>query len=137
MRLSRSSLAIAAVLALFFAVVLVVPHGSRKAPAFDGARLVTALQGYVRDLVARGEPVPPSIALESLVRSGHLQPADLQPFEGARVVVHTDADENRPQSLLMEAWMPDGSVLVVLSDGSVQSMSRKRFEESQKQPGPP
>ncbi len=137
MRLSRSSLAVPAALALLFGAVLVVQRGSGKAPRFDGGRFVTGLQAYVRDLAARGEPVPPSIALESLVGSGHLQPADLQPFEDARVVVHTDADESRPQSLLMEAWMPDGSVLAVLSDGSVQSMSRKRFAEYQKQPGQP
>jgi hypothetical protein len=128
---------IAAVALLFVALVLFIQARHGQEHAVDGGRLMTALAEYAREVRSRGEPLPASITMETLVRSGHLRPEDAKPFDGAELTFYADADETRPQSVLAVARMPDGTVLAVMADGSVQGFARSRWEEYSKSLGQP
>ncbi len=120
---------LAALLVGVVAVVLYIEFGSRQQASVNGDRLVAALAQYAKDLRSHGQPLPSSVTLDTLVGSGYLQPEDAKPFAGVNVIFHSDASEAYPQSILMQAHMPDGTVLAVLADGSVQALTRERFEE--------
>jgi hypothetical protein len=98
---------------------------------------MTALAEYRRDCQTRGEPVPSSVTLDALVRSGHLRREDTKAFEGVTVVFHSDADETQPQSILAAARMPDGTWNVVMGDGSVQQLTPARYNEIRRNSGQP
>lgn len=129
-----SGIALATVLVAGFVIVAFAP-AFRPSPAVNVQRVMTALELHKRDYRARGEPAPPTVTLAELIAAGHLAEADARSFQGASVVFHHDADENRPQSVLGEARLPDGSTLVVLADGSVQQIPSARARETQAQSG--
>jgi hypothetical protein len=139
MRLSRFSLATIGVIGVaLVALLMFAAIGYRQGPVVDGDRLAKALSEYVRDIRKGGKPLPSSITLDLLVRSGHLRAEDAKPFEGVTVVFHPEATETQPQSMLVEAWMPDGSLVALNGDGSVQQYSPRRYQEyrqSISQPG--
>jgi hypothetical protein len=64
-----------------------------------------------------------------LLQAGYLTPEDAKPFGDAKVIFYATADTSKPDSILIEARMPDGSVQVVLADGSVHQYSQSRLEE--------
>ena len=132
-RIRRLTLAIlAALVAGVVAVVAFIQLGYRQPGLVNGDRLVAALAQYAKDLRSHGQPLPSSVTLDTLIGSGYLRPEDAKPFEGVSVIFHSDAKEAYPQSILVEAHMPDGLVLVVLADGSVQALTPERFEEFRK-----
>ena len=126
---------IAALVLVGVGVVVFLPFRYRQQSLVNGDRFTTALAQYVKDLRSHGQPLPPSITLDALVQSGYLQLEDAKPFEGVTVIFHSDANESHPQSLLVEAHMPDGFVLAVLADGSVQGFTPERFEAFRKNTG--
>ncbi|HMO65026.1 MAG TPA: hypothetical protein PKE47_07365 [Verrucomicrobiota bacterium] len=103
----------------------------RGGPAVDASRLTTAVELHARELQARGRPVPATVTLEELIEAGHLTRADAQAFQGARVVFHPGVTETMPQQVLCEAHLPDGTILAVFGDGSVQQMTPARQGEVQ------
>jgi len=123
---------IGATAVLLIALVFVIQARYRQSRLLDAGRLAGALTQYARDVRSRGEPLPASVTLDALVRSGHLRPEDAKPFEGVKVIFHADADESHPRSLLVEAHMRDGFVLAGMADGSVQGFSPHMFEEFRK-----
>jgi hypothetical protein len=126
----RIGLGIVAAIALVgVALVILFKTVRGQAHPVDGARLVAALAHYCQDVRKRGEPLPPTVALNALIQMGYLQPDDAKAFEGAKVIFNTQADEKHPQTPLMEARMPDGQVLVLLADGSVQTSARSSLEQ--------
>jgi len=126
----RYSLAGGGIIAAVLLVLLIYAmSGPRKASVVTGDRMVRALREYVVECRSRGVPVPPTVTLRSLVRLGHLRSEEARAFEGVELVFHTDADATRPNMILAEARMPDGSFLVLLGDGSVQQLSQERYDE--------
>jgi hypothetical protein len=96
----------------------------------NGTRLADALARYSRDIAKQGQGIPVSVTLETLLQAGYLTPEDAKPFGDAKVIFYATADTSKPDSILVEARMPDGSVQVVLADGSVQQYSQSRLEEA-------
>jgi hypothetical protein len=86
----------------------------------DGPRLITASRAYRQWLEAQGQPVPPVVRLEDLVKRGYLRPEDIQAFVGLRVAISLAADDAQPQEVLVCAQFPNGEEIVTLADGSVQ-----------------
>jgi hypothetical protein len=91
----------------------------------DGTRLITAARAYRQSLEAQGQPVPPMVRLEDLVRRGYLRPEDIQAFGGLRVTISLAADDTQPQEVLVCAQFPNGDEVVTLADGSVQRVHPK------------
>jgi hypothetical protein len=120
---------IAAVVVMLNIAVILVSLSPKPSPAVNGGQLAKALAQYVRDRHSHGDPVPKSVKLETLRRLGYLEANDVTCFEGADVIFYADADDSNPQSPLVEARMPDGQVLAVLADGSVQQFSRSKWAE--------
>ena len=92
----------------------------------SGVRLVAALSEWGRGFRARGVPLPATVSLDDLIRLGHLKREDARSFDGASLTFHTDVDETKPQGVLIEARMTDGTWLAILGDGSVQQFTPKR-----------
>jgi hypothetical protein len=91
----------------------------------DGAKLIAAAEAYARDLRAHGQAMPESVELHDLLAKGWLQADDVKGFAGMEVTISLTVDESHPQDVMMRVRMQDGSEVVTLADGSVQSVARK------------
>ena len=126
---------------IVFVVVLVVAvsaYWERKQTPFQNApKLISALQAFSRDQEAAGRRLPPEVSVEDLLRGGYLTTNDVRAFEGMEVAFSTQVDESHPQMILARARMPDGQFICALADGSVQGVSRERYEELRTNLGQP
>lgn len=102
---------------------------NRKLPVFtDAPMLISAVQSFSRDLIKRGQPLPPTVSLKELVSGGYVASNVLNAFEGVEVMLSLNASDAVPQSVLMWARFPDGSANALLGDGSVQQVSSGRLK---------
>jgi hypothetical protein len=121
----------AGIVALVALVLIASAYWERRQTPFRNLPgLITALQAYVRDQTTSGRRLPAEIPLSELVRGGYLTTNDMRAFEGMDVAFSTRVDDSQPQGILARARMPDGQFLCVLADGSVQQLSRSRYEEA-------
>ena len=114
--------------AISMAVVLcmaITTCGQRKQPVLRNApRLILAINAFSHDCTARGKTLPGVVSLRELVSGGYISSADVSAFDGMDVTISLNANESDPQTILMRARLPDGSVTALMSDGSVQSLRR-------------
>lgn len=100
----------------------------KSQPSFRGGLdLVAAAQAYSRDLEERGQPLPASVSLEDLIEAGYLTSHDARAFDGIEVQVSLEpavTNETYPQSILIQARMPDGTRVVLRADGSVHALPK-------------
>ena len=139
MRIRRLLVIACAGIALVVVLVLIVSaYWERKQTALHNAsKLISALQAFSHDQAAAGRRLPPEISLPELLRGGYLTTNDVRAFEGMEVTFSTQADESHPQMILARARMPDGQFICALADGSVQGVSRERYEELRSNLGQP
>ena len=98
---------------------------TRPAPGkVDGQKIMTALQSYTADLRAHGQAMPATVSLHDLISKGWLKPEDVSGFSGMEVTISLIASESNPQDVMMRVRMQDGSEIVGMADGSVQSVRR-------------
>jgi hypothetical protein len=131
-QIRKSRLVVGVVLGIICLCVvwIVATNPAGQAPqTVNGERLADALARYSRDIAKQGQGIPVSVSLETLLQAGYLTPEDAKPFGDAKVIFYATADTSKPDSILIEARMPDGSVQVVLADGSVHQYSQSRLEE--------
>jgi hypothetical protein len=133
----RPGRVILASLGVLLAVAIVLGTRSPQNPVVNGQKLATALAQYARDCRSRGQTLPPTIPMQTLVAQGYLDPGDTKALNGIELVFHTDVDSSRPTSVLAEANTPDGQIQAVLADGSVQQFSKERWAEYQAQQNGP
>ena len=133
----RSAAIAGGLLVLFLGLLLAIEWSSRRSGTIDGARLTAALARYAQDRRTLGEVPGPSVTMESLVQKGYLTPQDVKPFQGATVSFFAETGDADPQGVLVEARMPDGMVVAVLGDGSVQQFTPRRWEEHRGRIGQP
>jgi len=79
---------------------------------------------FSRDLIACGQPLPPTVSLRELVSGAYIAAGDLRAFDGMDVPISLTAGEARPREILIRVRMPDGRVAALLADGSVQGLRR-------------
>jgi hypothetical protein len=91
---------------------------------FDGAKLTTAIDAYCRDAKEHNNNLPSSISLQELIAKGFLKREDVSAFDGMKVTVYLTVDDTNPQAVLMRAQLSDGSQIVALADGSVQTVAK-------------
>src|SRR5262249_8774985 len=91
----------------------------------DTAKLITAIQAFSRDHAARGQQLPSTVSLRELVVGHYLGAADVRAFDGMEVSFSLTADESRPQQIMIEARLPDGTRIATLADGSATQLPRK------------
>jgi hypothetical protein len=118
-------------LALVVIVVLATSaYWDRKQRPFQNApRLISALQALSRDQAAGGRRLPPEVSLHDLLRGGYLTARDVAAFEGMDVTFSTQADDTHPQMVLARARTRDGQYICLLADGSVQQLSKQKYEQ--------
>ncbi len=128
---------IVAVLSVLALIAILFEGRPKPTPLINGEPLAKAMARYTTDLHRRGEPLPRTITLDTLVTHGYLSTEDVRPLQGIALTFHTDAVDTNPQMILVEARMPDGQVQAVLADGSVQQFSPRRWAEAQRDVGQP
>ena len=95
---------------------------TRPAPArVDAPKIMAAAQSYAHDLRAHGQVVPATVSLHDLIANALLRPEDVSGFSGMEVSISLTVTEANPQDVLMRVRMPDGSEILAMADGSVQS----------------
>ena len=87
-------------------------------------KLSVAMRSYSHDQVSRGRPLPSSVTLQDLVGGGYVSADEVRDLGGADVTFYPAISESDPQAVLVRVRMPNGSQMVALADGSVQSVSR-------------
>ncbi len=124
MKLKRILVAAGSALALMVGTVLVCEmYWSSPSGHVNGVKVSSAAREYVRQLKSAGVTPPPKVDLKELIARGLLKPADVSAFEGMDVTVSLSEDARADQAL-MSARMPDGTMVVLLGDGSVQQRTR-------------
>ncbi len=109
----------------------------KQTPFQNGPKLTEALQAFLRDHEAVGRRLPPEISLQDLLQRGYLTTNDVRALEGMDVSFSTRADERHPQAILARARMPDGRLICLLADGSIQQLSRESYEQQRTNLGQP
>jgi hypothetical protein len=87
----------------------------------DAGKITAAIHAYSSELKSENQPLPPTISLQELIAKGFLKHEDVAAFDGWNVTVST-TDEADPQAILMTAQSSDGHKIIVVADGSVQSV---------------
>jgi len=121
--------------ALGMALVAFTACSERKQVFKDLPGLISAVQGFSQDLAKQGLPLPSSVSLGELVSRGYISTNSVQAFEGLEARIWLSVNPAEPQSVLMSARLPDGSVNAALADGSVQQFSVQGFVAHLKKTG--
>jgi hypothetical protein len=100
-------------------------YWERKQPVFqDASKLVTTLRAFSRDRFVHGMKIPSSVSLSDLVAGGYLTTNEVRAFEGIEVTISTSSNDTNSQNVLIHARLPDGTVVALLGDGSVQQIRK-------------
>jgi len=105
-------------------VVLVV-FGDKPKAVVDADQVLAAVTNFC----AANRPLPKTVTFSQLIAQGYLDSNVLEKFGATEVTVFLDADETHPSMFLMDALMPDGTHTTLLSDGSVQGLTKSRFQQ--------
>jgi hypothetical protein len=122
-----------AVAAIGFALVLIViglasTYWERKESRFQNMpALMSALQRFCSDQARRGT-LPPEVSLQDLIKGGYLTSNDVRAFDGMTVTFSTHAADADPDTILARAIQPNGQVVCLMVDGSVQQFSPQRYK---------
>ena len=71
--------------------------------------------------------------MRELADRGYIESDAVQAFDGIDLVISLTPDQSRPQKVLIGARLPDGTITVLLGDGSAQQVSPRAYEEYRKQ----
>jgi hypothetical protein len=131
-------LGVLGVLVIAYAFWVVVPNLrhrseilrlSKALQSLSRDRIASAMQAFMRDRRTTNGVVSPSISLEELVSGNYLRADEAEPFGGAHVTLFSGADDTHPQMVLAAARFSDDQVVALLSDGSVQQLTRARYRD--------
>jgi len=119
----RLFLAAAVVLGVGLATYFILEaYWERQQPALkDPSVLLKAVTQFTREKIARGQPVPASISLNELVGAGYIKPDDAAAFKGVDLTLYPSALGTLPQAPVARARLADGSQVLLLADGTVQT----------------
>ena len=107
-------------------VCLLAALSREKAPAFNGYEVTLAVQRFC----AAHRPLPATVTFSQLVAEGYLGTNALREFGASEVTVYLEGADTSPSALVLDALMPDGTHVSCLGDGSVQTLSKRRFQET-------
>jgi len=100
-------------------------YWKRNQPVFnDAPKLVAALQAFSRDRFIHGMRLPSTVSLSELVAGGYLSTNDVHAFEGIEVTFSNVTNSQNPREIMVRARLPDGSVLTLMEDGTVQTLGK-------------
>lgn len=100
----------------------------KQVPFKNAPKLISALEMFSRDRTEGGREVPPEVSVEELVRGGYLTTNDVVALAGMDVTLYCEADNRNPNMVLASAHAADGTYFYLMVDGSVQQVSRSRYE---------
>jgi len=76
----------------------------------------------VRNFNSAHQSLPTTVTFSQLIAEGHLEPNALKRIGASEVSVFLRSEDGSPRMYLMDALMPDGTHITLLSDGSVQGL---------------
>jgi hypothetical protein len=118
------ALGVAAAIIAFVGWAFFLAGSSSPGEKVNGVRIVTAAQAFTRTLRAASQPIPQSVRLEELAARGFLKAEDVAAFRGLDATVLLTSAHAGPQTILMRVHFQDGTDLLLLADGSVQTVAR-------------
>jgi len=84
----------------------------------------SAVKRYSHDQTWRGRTLPATVTAQDLVEGGYLSGADAHDVADKNITFYPTTDETNPAAILVRVKMPDGSQVVALADGSVQTLAK-------------
>jgi hypothetical protein len=121
-------LLLAAVLVLgvgLAAYFILQTYWERQQPMLqDPSVLMKAMTQFAKEKVARGQTVPTTISLNELVGAGYLKPEDAAAFKGVDLTLYPTALGTLPKAVVARARLADGSEVLLLADGTVQTKAK-------------
>ena len=128
-----AALAIAGIVCLGFDA-----YYMRKQPVFNNApKLVSAVAAFSQEMARRGQAVPTTVSLTKLISGRYISADDVRAFQGMDVQIWLSAADTLPvpDSVVISAQLPDGSINAALADGSIQQFSPQHFREQLRKAG--
>jgi hypothetical protein len=86
--------------------------------------VLTALRRFSDDRMAAHKPMPDKVSLQDLVESGYLQPEIAAEFKELDLTFYPLPPGSSPKSVVARARLADGSQVVLLADGSVETPAK-------------
>jgi len=90
-------------------------------PMKDMPIVLMALRHYSDDKLAAHKPMPAKVSMQDLVESGYLKPEIAAEFKEVDLTFFPVAAGGGPKSVVARARLADGSQVVLLADGSVET----------------
>jgi uncharacterized protein YpmB len=90
----------------------------------DFARLVNSMREFSRDQAAAGQASSVAMSVPDLVKSGYLSSSDAKIFAGMDVTLTVTGDVNRPENILIQIRLDDGSVIAQRANGAIQDLNK-------------
>ena len=107
---------ICALVIVLICLIYPPPAKTKPQPVVPGFVVVRAVQEYCAAHPDHAE----TVTFTQLITEGFLSTNALKDYGAAEVTVFLNATTPSPQTVLMDARMPDGSHAALLGDGSVQ-----------------
>lgn len=85
--------------------------------------LAAAVQRYSHDGIWRGRTLPPTVSLQELADGGYISQGEARDLSGANITFYPVSNQNDPNAILVRVQLSDGSQIVAVADGSIQSHS--------------
>src|SRR5258708_5678317 len=82
----------------------------------DPVQIREAIRAFCRERKSLGYLVPPTVTLGELLKQGYLRPEAVRGLGSGEVTFSLKADEQNPDSILIDARLPDGSRVGALID---------------------
>jgi len=98
-------------------------HTVRALRGLPKARVVSAVDAFVRTQKTQGRAVSDTVSLRELVAGGFLRVEEAAPFGGKDVAFGLRVDEARPQQIVARVPLRCGTIAVQLADGSIQEIT--------------
>ncbi len=93
-------------------------------PLKDMPVVLMALRHFSEDKAAKHEPMPVSVSVNDLVNAGYLKPEVAAQFKEIDLTFFPLPPGSGPKAVVARARLADGSQVVLLADGSVQTPAK-------------
>ena len=105
-------------------IVLESYWARHQPPLKDLPVVLTALRRYSEDKLIRHQPMPAKVSMQDLVQAGYLKPQEAAEFKEVDLTFYPLAAGSGPKTVVARARLADGSQVVLLADGSVETPAK-------------
>ena len=93
-------------------------------------RVYVAVENFTRDRKASGGTLPSAVSLGELTSGGYLRLEEVAALRNMDVTFGVGVDETSPQQILVSVRLSDYRDVILLADGSIQTVCRMTGTEN-------